>query len=65
MENVAKGLVVLAVLSFIVAVLEGLVGGALMGFPGESFSRACTNLALGAIAVMLMGGKGQSSTPGV
>ncbi len=66
MENVAKGLVALAVLSFIGAVLAGLMGGALMGFPAESFSRASTNLALIAIAVMLMGmGKGQSSTPGV
>ncbi len=62
MENVAKGLVALAVLSFLGAVLAGLMGGALMGFPAESFSRACSNLALVAIAVMLMG-KGQSSTP--
>jgi hypothetical protein len=65
MENVAKGLVALAVLSFIAAVLASLMGGALMGFPAESFSRACTNLALVAVAVMLMGGKGQSSAPGV
>ena len=65
MENVAKGLVALAVLAFISAVVAGLMGGALMGFPAESFSRACSNLALVAIAVMLMGGKGQSSTPGV
>ena len=50
MENVAKGLVALAVLSFIGAVLAGLMGGALMGFPAESFSRACSNLALVAIA---------------
>ncbi len=64
MENVAKGLVALAALSFIVAVLAGLTGGVLMGIPAESFSRACSNLALVAIAVMLMG-KGQSSTPGV
>ncbi len=64
MENVAKGLVVLAALSFIGAVLAGLMGGALMGFPAESFSRACTNLAVVAIAVMLMGSKGQAATPG-
>lgn len=64
MDNVAKGLVALAVLSFIAAVLAGLMGGALMGFPAESFSRACTNLALVAVAVMMMG-KGQSSTSGV
>ncbi len=63
MENVAKGLVALAALSFIVAVLAGLTGGVLMGIPAESFSRACSNLALVSIAVMLMG-QGQSSTPG-
>ncbi len=63
MENVAKGLVALAVLSFIGAALAaGLMGGALMGFPAESFSRACSNLALISIALMLMG-KGQSSIP--
>ncbi len=64
MENVAKGLVALAALSFIVAVLASLMGGgALMGVPAESFSRACSNLALVAIVVMLMG-KGQAATPG-
>ena len=64
MENVAKGLVALAALSFIAAVLASLMGGALMGFPAESFSRACSNLALVAIALMLMGSKGPAATPG-
>ena len=64
MDNVAKGLVALAVLSFIAAVLSGLMGGSLMGFPAESFSRACSNLALVAIAVMMMGSKGKAATPG-
>ncbi len=64
MENVAKGLVALAVLTLIGAVLASLMGGDLMGFPAESFSRACSNLALVAIAVMLMG-KGQSTSSGV
>jgi len=64
MENLAKGLVALAVLSFIGAVLAGSMGGSIMDFPAESFSRACSNLALIAIALMLMG-KGQSGTPGV
>ncbi len=65
MEYVVKGLVVLAALAFILGVLAGITGGALMGFPAESFSRACSNLALVAIAVMLMRGKGQAATPGV
>ncbi len=63
MENIAKGLVALAALTFIGAVLASLTGGDLMGFPAESFSRACGNLALIAIALMLMG-KGQAATPG-
>ena len=63
MENVAKGLVALAALTFVIAVLAGLMGGDIMGFPAESFSRACSNLALVAIALMLMG-KGQAATPG-
>ncbi len=63
MENVAKGLVALAVLPLSGAVGASLMGGDLMGFPAESFSRACSNLALVAIALMLMG-KEQATTPG-
>ncbi len=65
MEYVVKGLVVLAALAFILGVLAGVTGGAIRGFPAESFSRACDNFALIAIAVMLMRGKGQAATPGV
>ncbi len=65
MEYVVKGLVVLAALAFILGVLAGITGGAIRGFPAESFSRACDNFALIAIAVMLMRGKGQAATPGV
>jgi len=65
MEYVVKGLVILAALAFILGVLAGLTGGAIRGFPAESFSRACDNFALIAIAVMLMRGKGQAATPGV
>ena len=63
MENIAKGLVALAALTFIGAVLASVTGGAIRGFPAESFSRACDNFALIAIALMLMG-KGQAATPG-
>ncbi len=63
MENLAKALVGFAALSFVVGVIvAGPMGGDILGFPAESFSRACSNLALVAIALMLMG-KGQSSTP--
>ncbi len=65
MEYVVKGLVVLAALAFILGILAGITGGAIRGFPAESFSRACDNFALIAIAVMLMRGKGQAATPGV
>ena len=65
MENLAKALVGLAALSFVVGVIvAGPMGGVLIGFPAESFSRACSNMALLAIALMLMGSKGQAATPG-
>ncbi len=64
MENVAKGLIGLAALTFIVGIIVGLVGSPLMNIPAESFSRACDNFALLAIALMLLGSKGQAATPG-
>ncbi len=65
MDHVVKGLVFLAALTFILGILAALTGGDIRGFPAESFSRACDNFALIAIAVMLMRGKGQAATPGV
>ena len=59
MESISKALVGLAVLTFIVGVIAGLMGGGLMIFPAESFSRACDNLALIAIAMLLMCKNGQ------
>ena len=59
MDSMAKALVGLAVVAFIIRGIAGLTGGGLMGFPAESFSSACDNLALIAIAVMLMGKNGQ------
>ncbi len=65
MENFAKALVAFAAFSFVVGVIAaGPMGGDILGFPAESFSRACNNLALIAIAMMLMGSKGQAATPG-
>ncbi len=55
MENIAKGLVGLAALAFILAVIAALFGDGLLIFPPESFSRASNNLALVGIALILMG----------
>ena len=54
MENITKGLIGFAVLAFLLAVAAKLTGQGLF-IPAESFSRACNNLALIAIALMLMG----------
>ena len=64
MDHVVKGLVLLAALTFILGILAALTGGDIRGFPAESFSRACDNFALIAIALMLLRGKGQAATPG-
>jgi len=61
METMVKALVGLAVLSFVIGTVAGLLGGGLMDFPAESFSRACNNIALIAIAMMLMGKNGQGA----
>ncbi len=50
MQNVINGLIGLAVLGFLLAVVTVLLGPMIMGIQAESFSRACTNLSLLAIA---------------
>jgi hypothetical protein len=39
--------------SFVLAIIGSFTAGGLMGVSAEGFSRACTNLALLAIALML------------
>ena len=56
MENITKGLIGLAALAFLLAVISSLTDQSLIVSP-EGFSRACNNLALVAIALMLMGKK--------
>ena len=56
MENITKGLIGLAALAFLLAVIFSLIGQSLIVHP-EGLSRACNNLALVAIALMLMGKK--------
>jgi hypothetical protein len=51
MCKIITGLIVLAALAFVMAVLEGLFNFNVLGIPPGSFSRACNNLALIAIAL--------------
>ncbi len=53
MPGIAKLLVLLAVITFVVAVV-GAWTGTIMGIGAEAFSRACTNLALLAIAIVMV-----------
>ena len=53
MPGIAKLLVLLAVISFVLAVI-GAFTGALIGIGAEAYSRACTNLALLALAVVVV-----------
>ena len=53
MPGIAKLLVFLAVITFVVAVV-GAWTGTIMGIGAEAFSRACTNLALLAIAIVMV-----------
>jgi hypothetical protein len=52
MNNLAKVLTGLAALSFVLAVVTNFVG-VLLNTPAEGYSRACTNLALLAIALVI------------
>ena len=54
MKNIAIGLVALAVLGFIMAVVVTLATGSIAGVSAEGFSRASTNLALIAIALIVV-----------
>ncbi len=54
MPGLAKLLVLLAAISFALAVVGGAFTGAIVGIGAEAFSRACTNLALLAIAIVMV-----------
>ncbi|MCR4341601.1 MAG: hypothetical protein NUW01_17130 [Gemmatimonadaceae bacterium] len=49
MDNLGKGLTALAALAFALAIVTAFMGD-IMGISPEGFSRACSNLALLAIA---------------
>ena len=54
MRNIVLILICLSALGFVLAVITNLVGGGpVMGVSPEGFSRACSNLALIAIALSL------------
>jgi hypothetical protein len=50
MSNIIKGLVILAALAFVLAVIGALININILKIPPEGYSRACSNLALIAIA---------------
>ena len=54
MPGIAKLLVLLAALTFVLAVVGGAFAGNIVGIGAEAYSRACTNLALIAIAIVLV-----------
>jgi hypothetical protein len=60
MSLVVKALIGLSCLAFVLAVYVSQVGE-LLRAPAESYSRASSNLALIAIALLLMNGKGSKS----
>jgi len=51
MKSIAKVLIGLSALAFVLAVISPFVGGRIWFVPAESFSRACNNLALIAIGL--------------
>ena len=53
MPGVAKLLVVLAALTFVLAVVTAWTGN-MMGIGAEAYSRACTNLALLALGIVMV-----------
>ena len=54
MPGIAKLLVLLAAVTFALAVVGGAFTGNILGIGAEAYSRACTNLALIAIAMVMV-----------
>ncbi len=61
MSNAMKGLIGLSGLAFLLAMIATLFTGPIMGVAPEAFSRACSNLALIAIALTVSGTPGRSA----
>jgi len=62
MDNAVKGLIGLAVLAFLIAIVGSLGGEQLAGTSPEAFSRASNNLSLLAIALAVAFKTGGTST---
>jgi hypothetical protein len=60
MPGIAKLLVLLAAVTFVLAVV-GALTGSMMGIGAEALSRACTNLALLALATVMVFKEGGSA----
>lgn len=54
MENLPKIFLVAAIVAFVLAIISVFTGPMIVGIPAESFSRACTNLALLAIGFAMI-----------
>jgi hypothetical protein len=57
MRTLAWVLIALSALGFVLAVVGSQVSWILFGVTSEGYSRACTNLALLAIALLMISGK--------
>jgi hypothetical protein len=60
MAGAPKGLLILAVITFIIAIVGTFTGDLINNIPPEGFSRASTNLALLAIAIHMIEGSKDS-----
>lgn len=61
MEKISPLLIGLAALGFVLAVVSVLLGISVLGVGAEAYSRACTNLALIAIGLLLWSKKENKS----
>ncbi len=61
MSNTMKGLIGVSGLAFLLAVIATFLTGSIMGITAEAFSRACSNLALIAIALTVSGTPARSA----
>ena len=62
MPGIAKLFVLLALITFVLAVIGGAFTGPIFGIGAEAYSRACTNLALMALAIVVVFKEEQSAT---